>query len=351
MPSLRILLPDDLHQAPFAGEALMQRIVRLGEIAGLTDKDGREVLLDGRFPLIKPATLKDLAHCPDGTTLIGPEGHPIAIVGPAGQSLSPGSPVRVLPESDPQSRRVANTWEVLALARVAMQLRIERWVNSGVLFLDPSSSWIDPSVSLEPGAVLWGQIVLRGTTHVEAGAEVQERCSLEDTRICTGAVIRPGTVAVKAHIGPESRVGPMAHLREGTRLEGNNRIGNFVETKNAHLEATAKASHLSYLGDVCVGAGANVGAGTITCNYDGWGKHRTEIGPNAFIGSNSCLVAPVSVGEGALVGAGSVICADVPDHALAVTRSEQKTLPGAATKLHKRNQERAQRSKRDDPHE
>ncbi len=351
MPSLRIHLPDDLHQVPFAGEPLMQRWIRLGEAAGLAGGDGREVVLDGRFALIEPGTLQELASCADGTTLIAPGGQPIAIVGPAGQALSPGSPVRAIAESDPQSQRAETVRAMLALAHQAMQRRIGRWIEQGVVFVDPSSSWVGPRVSLEPGVTLWGQTVLRGTTHVEVGAEVQERCSLEDSRVCSGALIRPGTVAVKAHIGPNSRVGPMAHLREGTRLEGDNRVGNFVETKNAQLATGAKASHLSYLGDVCVGSGANVGAGTITCNYDGWGKHPTEIGANAFIGSNTCLVAPISVGEGAIIGAGSVICADVPDHALAVTRSEQKTLPGAASKLHERNRERARRASQDAPNE
>lgn len=351
MPSLRIHLPDDLQQVPFAGEPLMQRWVRLGETAGLTGGDGREVVLDGRFALIEPGTLQELAACADGTTLIGPGGKPIAIVGPAGQPLSPGSPVRAIAANDPQSQHAETIRAMLELSRTAMQRRIGRWIDQGVIFVDPSSSWIGPAVSLEAGVTVWGQTVLRGTTHVETGAEVQERCSLEDSRVCTGAILRPGTVAVKAHIGPNSRVGPMAHLREGTRLEGDNRVGNFVETKNAQLDAGAKASHLSYLGDVCVGAGSNVGAGTITCNYDGWGKHRTQIGANAFIGSNTCLVAPVSVGEGALIGAGSVICTDVPDHALGVTRSEQKNLPGAAPKLHKRNRERARKASLDKPHE
>jgi len=329
----------------------MERLERAGREGGLGDADGRSVVLDGRYVLIEPATLKDLSSCGDGTTLLGPDGQVIAVVGPDGQTLSAGSPSRRLSEDDPQAQRVENPWSAVLLAQQAMLRRIERWVHEGVVFIDPSTTWIGPLVSLEPDAVIWGHTVLRGATHVEAQAEIQERTSLDHTRVCRGAIIYPGSVTEHAHIGPNSRVGPMAHLREGTRLDGNNRVGNFVETKKARLAESAKASHLSYLGDVCVGEGANIGAGTITCNYDGWGKHETAIGARAFIGSNSCLVAPVTIGPDSIVGAGSVICSDVPENALAVARGEQKNLKGAASKVHERNRSRAAKDSREGPHE
>ena len=127
-----------------------------------------------------------------------------------------------------------------------------------------------------------------------------------------GAVIRSFSHLDGAHVGKGASVGPFARLRPGTELGDGSRIGNFVEVKEAVIEAGAKANHLSYIGDASVGADANIGAGTITCNYDGSAKHRTEIGKGAFIGSNSALVAPVKIGEGAYVGSGSVITEDVP---------------------------------------
>src|SRR4030088_2706413 len=148
--------------------------------------------------------------------------------------------------------------------------------------------------------------------------------------IADGAVIHSFSHIVQASIGKNASVGPYARLRPGTSLGEGARIGNFVETKAATLEAGVKVNHLSYIGDSHVGTGANIGAGTITCNYDGFDKHRTTIGSGAFVGSNSSLVAPVIIGSGAYIGSGSVISRDVPDDALAVERSEQATRPGWA---------------------
>jgi bifunctional UDP-N-acetylglucosamine pyrophosphorylase/glucosamine-1-phosphate N-acetyltransferase len=148
--------------------------------------------------------------------------------------------------------------------------------------------------------------------------------------IADGAVIHSFSHIVQASIGKNASVGPYARLRPGTSLGDGARIGNFVETKAAILDAGVKVNHLSYIGDTHVGPNSNIGAGTITCNYDGFSKHRTEIGAGAFIGSNSSLVAPVTIGNGAYVGSGSVITKDVPDDALAVERSQQTIREGAA---------------------
>jgi bifunctional UDP-N-acetylglucosamine pyrophosphorylase/glucosamine-1-phosphate N-acetyltransferase len=155
----------------------------------------------------------------------------------------------------------------------------------------------------------------------------------EKVTVADGAVIRSFSHIVGADVGKGAAVGPFARLRPGTRLGEGSRIGNFVEVKEAVIEAGAKANHLSYIGDAFVGANANVGAGTITCNYDGSDKHRTEIGKDAFIGSNSALVAPVKIGEGAYVGSGSVITEDVPAQALALGRSRQVVKEGWAARL------------------
>jgi bifunctional UDP-N-acetylglucosamine pyrophosphorylase/glucosamine-1-phosphate N-acetyltransferase len=145
-------------------------------------------------------------------------------------------------------------------------------------------------------------------------------------------VIHSFSHIVQASIGRKASVGPYARLRPGTSLGEGVRIGNFVETKAATLEAGAKVNHLSYIGDAHVGEGANIGAGTITCNYDGFGKHRTEIGKGAFVGTNSSLVAPVKIGKGAYIGSGSVITKNVPDDAMAVERSQQTIREGGATR-------------------
>ena len=155
-----------------------------------------------------------------------------------------------------------------------------------------------------------------------------EKVTVED-----GAVIHSFSHLAGAHVGKGVSVGPFARLRPGTRLGDGARIGNFVEVKEAVIEAGAKANHLSYIGDASVGANANIGAGTITCNYDGSAKHRTEIGKDVFIGSNSALVAPVKIGEGAYVGSGSVITEDVPAQALALGRGRQVVKEGWAARL------------------
>jgi bifunctional UDP-N-acetylglucosamine pyrophosphorylase/glucosamine-1-phosphate N-acetyltransferase len=151
--------------------------------------------------------------------------------------------------------------------------------------------------------------------------------------VADGALIRSFSHLEGAHVGKGARVGPFARLRPGADLGADVHIGNFVEVKQAKIEAGAKANHLSYIGDARVGAGANVGAGTITCNYDGVAKHRTDIGKDAFIGSNSSLVAPVKIGDGAYVGSGSVVTRNVPADALTITRGEQTIKPDWAKRL------------------
>src|SRR6185437_4075323 len=148
--------------------------------------------------------------------------------------------------------------------------------------------------------------------------------------IADGAVIHSFSHIVQSTIGKNTSVGPYARMRPGTSLGDGARIGNFVETKAATLEAGVKVNHLSYIGDAVVGANSNIGAGTITCNYDGFFKHKTIIGTGAFVGTNSSLVAPVKIGAGAYIGSGSVITKDVPDDALAVERSQQSTREGGA---------------------
>lgn len=199
---------------------------------------------------------------------------------------------------------------------------------AGVTLIDPTTvyfaydTWIGHDVTIEPNVVFGpGVTVAEGTT-------IRAFCHIQG-----------------AEIGPGARIGPFARIRPGSILESGVRIGNFVEVKNARLAEGVKANHLSYLGDAEIGRNANVGAGTITCNYDGAAKHRTELGEGVFVGSNTSLVAPIRIGAGAVIGAGSVITDDVPADALAIARGEQKTVAGGAVRL--RKSQRARKAKSD----
>ena len=193
---------------------------------------------------------------------------------------------------------------------------------AGATLLDPATVWFSHDTVLGRDVTVGPSVFFGPGVTVADGAEVKAFCHLEG-----------------AEIGPGATVGPFARLRPGAQIGAGARIGNFVEVKNAVLGEGAKANHLSYVGDAKVGAGANIGAGTITCNYDGYLKHRTTIGEGAFIGSNTALVAPVSVGKGALVGAGSTITQDVPDDAVSIARGRQSNLEGAAAEFRARKTE------------
>lgn len=216
------------------------------------------------------------------------------------------------------------------LARMEELLRgriVRRLLASGVTLHAPELVRVGPFAEVAPGAEITGPCEIYGRSQVETGARIESHCVLMHGVVRSGARIRSFSHLERAEAGENTVVGPFARLRPGALLEPESHVGNFVELKNARLGAGAKANHLSYLGDAEIGAGANIGAGTITCNYDGKHKHRTTIGAHAFIGSNTALVAPVEVGDGALVGAGSVITKDVPAGELAVARGRQKNLP------------------------
>lgn len=167
-----------------------------------------------------------------------------------------------------------------------------------------------------------------GTVRLGEGVRIGAHCVVSDAQIEDGAVIEPFTRIQGARVGAAANVGPFARLREGTDLGARTKIGNFVETKKASLGEGSKANHLAYLGDATVGRDCNIGAGTITCNYDGANKHKTVIGDGAFIGSDTQLVAPVTVGEGATIGAGSTISKDAPAGELTLSRTRQTTIRG-----------------------
>jgi len=223
----------------------------------------------------------------------------------------------------------------LELSQAEERLRAataQKLLESGVLLHQPEGVVVGPRAVVEPGAEITGPCRVLGATRICRGAKVRAFCHLTDSVLEPGCEVREFCHLEGAHLFPGCIAGPYARLRPGAEVRENARVGNFVEMKKSVLGPGAKASHLTYLGDTSVGAGANIGAGTITCNYDGTHKHRTEIGAGAFIGSNTALVAPVRVGENALVGAGSVITKNVPDNALGISRSKQVNLEGRGKK-------------------
>ncbi|EHQ87302.1 bifunctional UDP-N-acetylglucosamine diphosphorylase/glucosamine-1-phosphate N-acetyltransferase GlmU [Desulfosporosinus youngiae] len=199
---------------------------------------------------------------------------------------------------------------------------LEHWMAEGVTIVDPASTFIDADVELAQDVTLLPFTRLLGKTRIEEDAVIGPQTSIENCTVGRGAEVF-NSVARDAVIGERCHIGPFSYLRPGTRLEAEVKVGDFVEIKNSWIETGAKVPHLSYIGDTHVGKSANIGAGTITCNYDGTKKHPTKIGDHAFIGSNTNLVAPLEVGDYAVTGAGSTLTKNVPARALAVERSQQ----------------------------
>ncbi len=223
-----------------------------------------------------------------------------------------------------------NSQRQLAEAAGLLRKRILRgFMDDGVQVMDPDRVYIDAGCTVEAGAVLYPGVHLEGKVSVGTGAVVGPDVFAVDSTIGDGSRVWY-SVLRGADVGSNCEVGPFASLRPGTRLGDGSKAGTFVETKNTALGPGAKVPHLSYMGDAEIGAGANIGAGSITCNYDGYEKHQTIIGEAAFIGSDTMLVAPVTVGDGAVTGAGSAITHDVAPGDLAVERSQQRTVPGYA---------------------
>lgn len=248
-----------------------------------------------------------------------------------------GRRVEALRVPDPVEVAGVNDRRQLAELEAVLRRRaLERLMAEGVTVLDPASTYVGPDVRVGPDAVLYPGVVLEGDTVVGAGSVVGTGCQLRDAVVGARVQLRPYSVLHGAVVEDEATVGPFAHLRPGSVVRPRARIGNFVELKEATVGAGAKVPHLSYVGDAWVGEEANLGAGTITCNYDGVQKHRTHIGARAFIGTHASLVAPVVVGDGAYVGAGSVITRDVPPGALAVGRAPQVIKEGWVARRRRR---------------
>ncbi|PKQ17025.1 MAG: bifunctional UDP-N-acetylglucosamine diphosphorylase/glucosamine-1-phosphate N-acetyltransferase GlmU [Actinobacteria bacterium HGW-Actinobacteria-7] len=245
---------------------------------------------------------------------------------------SEGMTVSAMVTDDPLETLGVNTRVQLAEATKVLQARVNRrHLLAGVTMTDPQLVWISPQVSVGRDVEILPMTFLTGETTVADGVVLGPNTRISDSQIARGAVV-DSSVLVSVVVGPDATVGPSAYLRPGTVLEARAKAGTSVEIKNSIVGEGSKVPHLSYIGDATIGRGVNVGAGTITCNYDGVSKHPTVIGDGAFIGSDTMLVAPVTIGEGAITGAGSAITHDVPPGALAIERSEQRAIEGWAAR-------------------
>ncbi|MCL2631601.1 MAG: bifunctional UDP-N-acetylglucosamine diphosphorylase/glucosamine-1-phosphate N-acetyltransferase GlmU [Coriobacteriia bacterium] len=235
----------------------------------------------------------------------------------------------------------------LALASSLMQKRINTaWMMAGVTMLDPASVWIGPEVELSSDVEILPQVILSGKTFVARGTFIGPNCRIADSIIGRDCVIEE-SIILESELEDGVSCGPRAYLRPGTLMKLGSKAGTHVEIKNSIIGVGSKVPHLSYVGDATLGTDVNIGAGTITCNYDGYDKHRTEIGDRAFIGSDTMLVAPVTIGADTVTGAGSTITKNVPDGALGIERSEQKIIRGWVYKRRRDREENRPRKKKD----
>jgi bifunctional UDP-N-acetylglucosamine pyrophosphorylase/glucosamine-1-phosphate N-acetyltransferase len=249
--------------------------------------------------------------------------------------------------ADAEEVRGANNRAELAELGAILRRRINRrHLLAGVTLVDPEHTYIGDRVEIGQDTVIEPGVHLRGATVIGRGCHLDAGCVVTDARLADGVTVKPYTVIEEADVAREAILGPFSRLRPGAEIGPEAHVGNFVELKKARLGKGSKANHLAYLGDAVIGEGANVGAGTITCNYDGFGKYLTELGDGVFIGSNSTLVAPVRVESGAYVAAGSTITEAVGKEDLAFGRAKQVNKPGRAGPLRAEAAARAKAAKK-----
>jgi len=235
-----------------------------------------------------------------------------------------GARVEAVPVSEASDAMGVNDRKQLAAAAAIQRRRIlDALMESGVTILDPVSTYIEDTVAIGQDTVVYPQVLIEGPTEIGAGCVIGAGTQISASRLGDGVRVRPYCVLAEAVVEDEAQLGPFCHLRPQVHIGRGAHIGNFVEVKKSRIGRGSKANHLAYIGDAVVGEGVNIGAGAITCNYDGERKHQTVVGDRAFVGTNVSLVAPVTIGEGAYVGSGSVITRDVPPGALALERSPQ----------------------------
>jgi bifunctional UDP-N-acetylglucosamine pyrophosphorylase / glucosamine-1-phosphate N-acetyltransferase len=244
-------------------------------------------------------------------------------------------------DGEPSDVLGVNTREELARANAALYARkADELMASGVTLLDPSRTWIDPRATIGRDTILYPDVLVEGRSSIGEDCVIRSGTRLTDVVVGNGVEILDHCVARESQIGDGVRLGPFAHLRPLSRLEAGSKVGNFVELKKTRLGRGSKANHLTYLGDATIGPDCNIGAGTITCNYDGTHKFETRLGRGVFIGSDTQIVAPVRVGDGAYVAAGTTLVANVPPGALAIARAKQANVAGWVARRKKRTRRR-----------
>jgi bifunctional N-acetylglucosamine-1-phosphate-uridyltransferase/glucosamine-1-phosphate-acetyltransferase GlmU-like protein len=323
----RILWVRAGKSAPSGVEA-----VAPGALAGLKDM---LLVLSAELPCLTGATLKELLKNgrsrPHALSSLG-NGRARAMALRASEWKQVLSP-RVLPPREENECLLVNSADAWAKAVSVLRSRkLDELLRQGVLVFDPASALVEPEVRIGKGTKLYPWVHLQGATTVGRDCSIGSFSHIVDSTLGAGTTVLDHCFLRSSRIGKNVSIGPFAHLRPDSEVGAGAKVGNFVELKKTRLGAGAKAPHLSYLGDAVIGKNANVGAGTITCNYDGVKKHVTIVGDSAFIGSDVQLVAPVRVGRGAYVAAGSCIVADVPPNALAIARSRQHIKRGWAKK-------------------
>ena len=244
-----------------------------------------------------------------------------------------GATVEAVTVADPSEAQGVNDRKQLAAVAVVQRRRIlDRLMESGVTIVDPASTYVEDTVTIGPDTVVQPQTVIEGATVIGSECVIGAGSHVSGSRLADRVVLKPYSIIEEAAIDEDATLGPFCHLRPGCHIGAGAEIGNFAELKKSRVGKKTKIHHVSYMGDATLGERVNVGAGTITCNYDGQRKHPTVIGDGVFVGTNSSLVAPLTIGEGAYVAAGSVITRDVPPGALALERSPQVVKDGWAAK-------------------
>lgn len=248
-------------------------------------------------------------------------------------AVSQGQRVAAVTLQNPDEGLGVNTRQQLAAAEQVVRHQIrERWLDAGVTMRDPGSVWIDADVTIGKDTVLYPHVVLEGNTVIGEETTIRSGVRITDCRIGNHVELLDSSVLSQSRVDDEAHVGPFVHLRPGVVVRRRAKVGNFVEMKKTELGEGSKANHLSYLGDATIAEGVNIGAGTITCNYDGQKKHHTVIGKNVFLGSDTQLVAPVTIGEGAVIAAGTTVTQNVPADSLAIARVPQTNRMGWVAK-------------------
>jgi len=251
-----------------------------------------------------------------------------------------GARVDAVVTPDPgEATGVNDRKQLAAVAAVQRRRILDRLMEAGVTILDPANTYIEDTVTIGPDTTIYPQVVIEGQSDIGSECVIGVGCHVSASRIAERVTLLPYCVVRESAVEEAATLGPFCHLRPLSHVGPKAKVGNFVELKKSTIGRGSKVPHLSYVGDATVGEGVNVGAGTITCNYDGVAKHETKIGARAFIGTNSSLVAPVTVGEGAYIGAGSTITKDVPPGALAVGRAQQVVKEGWAARKTKKREE------------